>query len=786
MLPVNLLFLLLLFVGSGCAALIYEVVWLPLLQQVIGSSAVSLAVLLATYMGGMFLGSLALPRVVSPRFHPLRVFAAIELGIGLCGILVLTLVPRFDLIYPAIAMSGWPGVVIRAVVSAACLLPPTLLMGASLPAIARYVQSTSKELSWLGYFYGGNIAGAVLGALLAGFYLLRRYDMAVASHVAVGINVVVAVAAFLIARQTRMPFETSGRAGSTKVTGGSAILITIALSGFVALGAEVLWTRLLSLMLGATVYAFSIILGVFLSGLGVGSMVGAAVSRRLQTSRLMLGIAQLLLVVSLTWGAYAVAVLVPSPDFAPSLLPTPALLFLENLKRTAWVVLPSAILWGASFPLALAALENKVSDKSTLVSVVYAANTVGAIFGALVMSLLLIPGIGTLHAQQALIALSALAAAVALYGQWATHRKRLALAITMLLVVAAGVGGALSVQPLPFYAIAYGRMMNVTGAIAPISPLYIGEGMNATIAVSARSNGWRQYHVSGKVEATSDPMDMRLERLLGHLSALLAKNPEDILVVGFGAGITAGAFVKHPEVKHIVIDEIEPLVPPASTEWFGEQNYRVLLDPRTEMNFDDARHFILTTPRKFDVITSDPIHPWVKGMAALYSREYFEMCKRHLKPGGVVTQWIPLYENSFETIRTELATFFAVFPNATLWNSDARGVGYDLVAVGQADPAPIDLAALAEKLKRPDYQPVVRSLDEVGLGTVPQILATYAGREDELRQWTDGAAINTDLNLRLQYLAGWSMNFNRPDLIYEKILSYRVMPTRQFTGPLPQ
>src|SRR5437588_4941349 len=180
--------LLLLFIGSGCAALIYEVVWFQLLQLVIGSSAVSLGVLLGTFMGGMCLGSLALARVISRRWHPLRVYGLLELAIGLCGLLEWFGLPLLARIYIPLAGHGLPGFLLRGAVASMCLLPPTLFMGATLPAMARWVETTPKGVSWLGFFYGGNIAGAVLGSLLAGFYLLRIHDMAVATYIAAMIN----------------------------------------------------------------------------------------------------------------------------------------------------------------------------------------------------------------------------------------------------------------------------------------------------------------------------------------------------------------------------------------------------------------------------------------------------------------------------------------------------------------------------------------------------------------------------------------------------------------------
>src|SRR5471032_369630 len=272
--------LVLLFIGSGCAALIYEIVWLQWLQLLIGSTAVSLGVLLGTFMGGMCLGSLLLPRFVSSGRHPLRVYAMLEIGVAVIGLLMLAGMPLVERIYTSFG-HGFHGIFLRAVVSAICLLPPTLLMGATLPAIARWVQVTPQGVSWLGFFYGGNIAGAVCGCLLAGFYLLRVHDMAVATYAAATLNVVVAFFAFFLASMTT---HEPSRDETTSVKspqrdahapGDCSVYVTIALSGLCALGAEVVWTRLVSLMLGGTVYTFSIILAVFLAGLGIGSSVGS-------------------------------------------------------------------------------------------------------------------------------------------------------------------------------------------------------------------------------------------------------------------------------------------------------------------------------------------------------------------------------------------------------------------------------------------------------------------------------------------------------------------------------
>jgi spermidine synthase len=205
-------------------------------------------------------------------------------------------------------------------------------------------------------------------------------------------------------------------------------------------------------------------------------------------------------------------------------------------------------------------------------------------------------------------------------------------------------------------------------------------------------------------------------------------------------------------------------------------------DPRTTIYYDDARHFVLTTRDKFDIITSDPIHPWVKGSATLYSKEYFQMVKDHLNPGGVVTQWVPLYESSADVVRSEIATFFSVFPGGSVWANELNGGGYDVFLLGQAEPGKIDIDAMQARLDRPEYARVTDSLREVGLGSAVQLLATYAGQDKDLQPWLQGAEINRDGNLRLQYMAGMAVNSNSEQAIYSEMLRYRQFPFNLITG----
>ena len=751
--------LLALFVATGCASLIYEIVWFQLLQLVIGSSAVSLGLLLGTFMGGMCMGSLLLPRWVPSTAHPLRVYALLELGIGMCGIAALYVMPAVDQAYSAVGGGGIGGIVLRAVVCAVCLLVPTFLMGASLPAIARWIEATPRGVSWLGLFYGGNIAGAVLGCLLAGFWLLRVYDVTTASYVAAAINASAAIVSLVLAKIT--PYRVPDAMDEDIATGNAPLVIyaAIAISGFCALGAEVIWTRLLSLILGGTVYTFSIILAVFLFGLGIGSSAASVVARVTERPRLALAVCQGLLGFAMAWTAWMLSQSLPYWPISPSLATSPWFNFQMDLVRCLWAILPATILWGASFPLALAAGASRGQDPARLVGRMYAANTAGAIVGALGASMILIPWIGTQRTQQLLIAL-ALGAAATLAGKYARMwMAPLAPAYAALLMWA--------VVPTPWQLIAFGRKVLTTTDGRTL--VFSAEGMNASIAVTKLVNS-RFFHVSGKVEASSQSEDMRLQGMLGHLPALLHPDPRKVLVVGFGAGVTAGSFLRHPSITKLVICEIEPLIPRMVAPHFAVENHNVLKDPRTELLYDDGRHYVLTTNEKFDIITSDPIHPWVKGNAALYTKEYFESCKRRLRPGGFVTQWVPLYESDLETVRSEIATFFEVFPNGTIWGNDFDGDGYDVVLMGQVEATRVDTERVARRF---NIAGIRASLQQAGFRSPADLFYTYAGRAPDLQEWLRGAQINRDRNLRLHYLAGMGVNANAAGFIYQEILRFR-------------
>jgi len=457
--------------------------------------------------------------------------------------------------------------------------------------------------------------------------------------------------------------------------------------------------------------------------------------------------------------------------------------------RCAWAALPAACLWGASFPLALAAGATPGQDTGLLAGRIYAANTLGAIIGAVGFSAVAIRGLGTQGSQQALIVFAAVAALLMLV----TRVRPLVLVVSL-----AAVGVCVqSVPEIPPGLVAYGRYLPTYATLPEF--LYVGEGMNASIAVSEDPDGWREFHVSGKVVASSQDKDMGLQRMLGHLPALIVDEPKSVLIVGCGAGVTAGTFALYPSIERIVICEIEPLIPPAADEYFSEENYGIVRDPRVEIIYDDARHFLATTDEKFDIVTSDPIHPWVKGAATLYSQEYFELTKQKLTKRGVVTQWVPMYESNEAAVKSQVATFMAAFPHGSIWANDNNGEGYDLVLLAEDGPGKVDLNALQARLGRPDYAEVFESLHEVNMASGLSLLSTFAGYGPDLTDWVADAQINRDINLRLQYLAGFGLNSFEADRIFRSIVAHRKYPKelivageedateleRRFNEPLP-
>jgi len=786
--------LLLLFVGSGCAALIYEVVWFQLLRLTIGASAISIGITLASFMGGMCLGSYFFHRWIADHHHPLAVYGFLELGIAVFGLLNPLLIPAIGKLYFGVTGYGYGDIVLRGLIAALFLVPPTILMGATLPAISRWMERSRRGVADLGLFYGCNIAGAVLGTALAGFFLLRLFDIYVASAVALAINLLAGGLAIWLAKRHRYePVVTTNHAKLPDAT-GSVVFWVIAFSGFTALGAQVIWTRLLSLYFGGTVYTFAVILSVFLVGLGIGSVVGARLGRTLKLPLLAFALTQLLLLPAVFWSSFAINEVIHN-IFLFGLTPENNFLTesnwlaktLNDSVSTAIGILPATVLWGASFPLALALVAGSEKDPGRFTGQVYAANTLGAVAGALLFSAFFIPLVGTRSSQQIVVLIAAIG--VALLGPritalWSAGRRPTATIIAAAGLAVITLATALLMPKDNENLLAFGRSKYFWNKYEYPA---IREGINSTIAVSKLyqpgAQG-HQFHVSGKVVASSLPADMRIQRQLGHLPALLHDKPQSVLIIGFGAGVTAGVFTLYNDVERIVIVEIEPSVPVISGKYFKRENYEVVTDPRTEIIIDDGRHFLATTDETFYIITTDPIHPWVKGAASLYTREFYDLVKQRLNPGGLITQWVPFYESDELAVKSQIATFFEAFPEGSIWNNQDNLEGYDVTLLGYQEPIVIDSRKVFDKVVSNGR--VGESLGEVFLYKPLDLFMLYSGRRQDIEPWIADAQLNLDRNLRLEYLAGASLDVQIASNIYANMITNIEYPEDLFDLSEPE
>ena len=486
--------------------------------------------------------------------------------------------------------------------------------------------------------------------------------------------------------------------------------MTIALSGLTALSAEVIWTRMLSLLIGATVYTFSLILAVFLLGIGIGSSVGSAMARSLAAAAHRARLVPDAAVRRHLLGGlhvHAVAAVVAGQPVArdQSLVQLPAR---SRRGRCGPSCRPRSC--GAPASRSRSPRSRREGqDPARLVGGVYAANTVGAIIGATASSLLLVTWIGSQRSEQLLIIIAGLSALLVLEAVPAAEDggRRSQFAGTLPIIAAAVCAALLArnVPPIPPLLVAYGRY--AVTRIGQADIIYWGEGWNASVAVSRLPGGMLNYHNAGKVQASSEPQDMRLQRMLGHMTTLIPKNPKRVLVIGCGAGVTAGAASIDPRVESADHRRDRAARAARRLDLLRRAQLQRRQEPEDDACTSTTRATTCRRPsEKFDAITSDPLDPWVKGAAMLYTREFFELAKQHLNPGGVVTLFVQLYESNTEAVKSEIATFMEAFPNGVVWGNTQEGRGYDLVLLGQLTPGPINVDEIEQRLQRPEYAQV--------------------------------------------------------------------------------
>lgn len=635
--------------------------------------------------------------------------------------------------------------ILTAVRFASCflvLLVPTALMGGTSPIACKCSVTTGRFAERVRLLYGANTAGAMVGVLAAGFYLIgavgirASFQIAAATNIGVGAAVILwwrahGAAPLCAATQREIPREVS--ADKLSDTARTLILLVFVLSGFASLGMEVVWFRLLVLFLKTTTYSFSLMLAMVLSGIAAGSgLVALLLRRRLDAWGLVTGIELTLPVISLL-SLVPLASVYRLIGQSSVLIPHPWLLAaLQMFSLSAIAIFPASLLFGMAFPVGLALWHgngDELPDQTgRRVGLFYSGNVAGAILGSVVagfgflpalgsrMSLMVLSGCGLLCGCALITQLGGLSAA-----------RRLALACA---AIALFIGVALA-GPDPFAATLGSRYHGDT-------LLWHDEGVQNTAAVHQLPGGTRVLYLYGWHQADDSQPMLRCHQLMGHLPMMLHPNPRRVLIIGLGGGATAGAVSLHPGAQVDVVELSTSVV--RGSAWFRRANFDVLHRPNVRLRIDDGRNYLLLARQRYDVIAADTIHPIDAGAGNLYSQEYFRLCRNALNEDGLMLQWVPA-SSCAPHGDLFLRTFLSVFSESTLWMEGS-------LLVGGKRRLKLDRPAYEQKLNLPGLR---EALAEVGLASFESLRRLYTAGSDELRRSVAPGPVLTDDRPRIEY-----------------------------------
>ena len=756
---------------SGAAGLVYQVAWAKALGLIFGHTAYATAVVLAVFMAGLASGSAYLGRWSKDHANPVLLYARIELLIAITGVLSLAglaAVRHLYLIaYPA--LGGLPVLllVLRFFGATAVLFIPTFLMGGTLPILVQGLVQNSTELgACVSHLYWLNTLGAVAGTLMSGFVLLPSWGLRATIWCAVALNALAGLIAFRASsasRSVQVTKVSSEKEISVPISPpqppSHLLLFLFAVVGATAFAYEIAWTRLLAITIGSSTYAFTLMLAAFLVGTVLGSALfhglfasSARISvRTFSHTQVGIGLAALCSLVLFHWMAPMVSDLLRQTGQAFGGL------VLTQFVVSATAMLPAAILFGFNFPMVVVLIargQGNQAGRSEIVGKAYAANTLGCIIGALVTGFWLVPWLGSFRVI-ALAAAVNLLLALVLDLQRPPTGRRLSLAIAVgCLVLAVVVAFSslfydqrrLALSPLLYGTNSDQRHLTFSEVLGTTDLVFAEEGVNDSIAV-IRTDANVALLVNGKFDAST--ADTRTQLLLGHLGAMFHNMPRTVLVIGFGSGMTASAVARYPQVQEIDCVEIEPAVIRAAP-YFENLNHSVLKDPRVHVIFDDARNFLLTSRKKYDLIISEPSNPWIAGIATLFTDEFYAAARQRLAGGGNFVQWLHSYSLDPGDLRMVMASFAPHFADVTLW----RGEQTDLLLLGRTENTPLQLSHLRTLWQMPTLRADFDQMDihDPG-GIVAYFLLDHAG----VRHLAEGSVLNTDDNTVLEYHAPKTM-----------------------------
>ena len=733
-----------LFFLSGAASLIYQVVWVRMLVLVFGTSVFAVSTVLGAFMAGLALGSFYYGRVVDSKGEGLRLYGLLELGIAAFALLFPILLAGLDdiytLLYQYLGGTSFGFSLIRFLLSFVVLLIPTTLMGATLPVLSKYVVGHLQELGkGVGWLYAVNTFGAAIGALVAAFVLLEYLGVTGTTYLAIGLNLLIAgIALWWNSRATEgsgagvvVGDREEGTYASQVIEPSYFVWMVLGafgLSGFVALGYEVLWTRLLSMLLkSATAQSLSTILVCFLGGLAAGGAVGGRYVDQLKDPLLSFGIIQVLIglcgLVSISaFGAipYLVQIFSSFSSWGAYLLK----LFLAAFG----IMLLPTFLLGLLFPVVSKLWVRRLETLGSRIGDIYGINTLGAVLGALGVGFVLLPLLGTQASIQALAWINLLVGIGLVLAHPALGGKKKA---GILSVLAVPVIVALTLLPK-------GLFVELFQWTEPNSRLlFFDEGTGGTVTVHEYRDGNRLLKINGGGEVPTDYASLQTFRFLGNLPMLLHPKPQEVAVIAFGGGITLAAVELHGPEQLDCIEVVEGVF--AAGKHFSQYNYYIFnrFDrPYLNAIIDDGRNHMLRTAQRYDVIISDATHPGTADSWVLYTEEFYRLCQQRLEQGGIMAQWLPVHGLSREDFRMILRTFRAVFPHASLWLTREYAI---MLATPQR--LHIDLAHLQERLQN---EMVQANLEEVDLGDPVSFMSTLALGEQEYARFVGTGPINTD------------------------------------------
>jgi spermidine synthase len=770
------------FVLSGATGLIYEVLWVRMLGLVFGATTLAISAVLAAFMGGLALGSALAARFAPKIARPVRVYAIIEIVIGLYALAVPLLFRGIDRAYAAAWQQLQPGfygfAFSRFALAAVVLVIPTAMMGATLPVLVATLQrSSGRSASRITRLYTWNLIGAILGAIAAGFFFLPFFGVRATIWIAAVINLGIGLVAWLIDSKSAQSSESPAadlapaasafeEAAATESAGNFGRvkfwLFCAFTSGFITISMQVVWSRVLAMIIGSSTYAFSITLALFLVGLSLGAVLVSTIKspdeRTLRRAVLVAEIlTALVLFLSLRITSSAPTWLISS-GFRLGINSWPGLLALQVGVAALLILLP-AILMGTGMPLVLMWAGGR-REKIRLVGQSYALNTVGAIAGSLVSAFLLIPTTSTRFTVFCVTALCLIVAGMAYEPRKPTIDRALARSLAIGVTVALIVVTLVAWPRLNLNALSAGAydsyvrvLAKSRGSVQEKSQdgrpedhklLMYKEGRTATVSVR---KDWEitSMAVNGRTNG-SDADDMATQVILGHLGVLSAARLDSALLIGFATGVTAGSVLQSP-INSVACVEIEPAAI-ESSRFFEHVNNRPLDDPRLHLIVDDARTFLRVNPDAYDLIISEPSHPWVPGVANLFTREFFTLGKGRLRDDGVFVQWFQTYQLSTESLRSVLATFHEVFPHVAVFRIEGSAKGKDLILLGSRRPLTLDRAG--ERLSNPR---IAADLARVGIKSLDDVKAWFVCDENQLGPAVRGAVINTDDNMHVETIA---------------------------------